>query len=69
MSVWLNGSDGQKIEYITIAEGAELADRSKDAVRDWIQRGLLDAHRDKSGRWLIRRGSLEDYLRGPELST
>lgn len=51
-------------EFLTRAEAAEVAGRSADTIRRWIKRGLVQAHKDLSGRWLIKRESLDRFLRG-----
>ncbi len=51
-------------EYLTIREAADMAQRSDDTIRRWIEEHLVQAHQDVSRRWLIRRASLESYLRG-----
>lgn len=64
MPVWIPDEAGQSVEYLSISEASEIADRGKDTIRGWIRDGSLNAHQDVSGRWLIKRGSLDDFLRG-----
>lgn len=54
--------DGQ--EYLTIREAEKVVQRALDTLRRWIRRGLVEAHKDGSGRWLIQRASLDRFLEG-----
>jgi len=54
--------DGE--EFLTIPEAAEAAQRSEDTIRRWIEEHLVEAHQDRSRRWLVKRPSLDAYLRG-----
>lgn len=67
MPVSIPNEAGQPVEYLSISEAAEVADRGKDTIRGWIRDGSLTAHQDASGRWLIKRSSLDDFLRGKSL--
>lgn len=51
-------------QYLSIPEAAQMAGRSQVTIRRWTTSGAIGAHRDGSGRWLIRLMSLEAYLRG-----
>jgi len=51
-------------EYVTVREAQQIAQRSADTIRRWIKSGLVQAHKDKTNRWLIERKSLERVLAG-----
>ena len=54
--------DGE--EYLTTAEAAEKADKSAQTIVRWIGLRFINAHKDGSGRWLIKTSSVMDYLLG-----
>jgi hypothetical protein len=54
-------------EYITIAQAAKMADRSKTVVRRWVLEGWVElayAIPGRNGTWLLHRETFEKRLPG-----
>jgi excisionase family DNA binding protein len=52
------------VEYLKASEAAELAGRKTDTVAKWCREKKIECIKDGSGRWLVKRSSLNDYIRG-----
>lgn len=55
----------QNSDYLTVAQAAKLADRSKTVVRRWILEGWVElayAIPGRNGTWLIHRETFENRL-------
>lgn len=53
-----------KIEYLTSKEAAAFAGRTTDTIDLWCRLKKVEARQDGSRRWLVRRSSLEKFVRG-----
>ena len=53
-----------KEEYLTSKEASLLAGRSVDTIGLWCRTGKIESRQDGAGRWLVKRVSLEKFIRG-----
>lgn len=51
-------------EYLFTDEAATLAGRTVDTIGNWCRKGKVEGRQDGNGRWLIKKISLEAFIRG-----
>ena len=54
--------DGE--EYFRTSEAAEHADVTTATIALWCRKKRIECRKRGTGRWLIRRSSLEEFMRG-----
>ncbi len=58
-----NGSDPKPRADLSTADVATMYDKSRQTVRGWIGKGLLDAYKFQGREWRVTPASLEKFRR------
>lgn len=58
-----NGSDPRPQADLSTAAIAKMFGKSRQAVRDWLRKGLLDAYKFQGREWRVTPESLQKFIR------
>ncbi len=58
-----NGSDPRPQADLSTAEIARMFGKSRQAVRDWLRKGLLDAYKFQGREWRVTPENLQKFIR------